>query len=276
MKRFLMLSTFLFCLFSNAFAQVKTDTIPGSNAPADSDSAKYYKTNRKIIKFRLKLDSLRARPLPITTVGSKLHFGIIFSHFDLGFSRLVDNGSFTLSPANKFLDYKGGKTAYVGFDVLQLGYRFNPYFKIYLAGGFDWTLIRLRQNITIQQNAPTLTYTTDQVDYSKNRFSASYLRIPLAFDFRTKDDKRGNKFRFTVGPEIGFLLNGKVKQISGEMGKKKFYDNYHFSQFRYGAYARAGYKNLGLFVKYYGNNMFENSPNQNGLKSMHFGLTFGL
>jgi len=173
------------------------------------------------------------------------------------------------------LDYKGGKTSYVGFDVLQMGYRFNSYFKIYLAGGFDRTLVRLQQNITIQQNTPTLSYTTDNVSYKKDRFSSSYLRIPLAFDFRTKDDKRGNKFHLTVGPEIGFLLNGKVKQISNDFGKKKFYDNYHFNKFRYGYYARAGYKSLGLFVKYYGSDMFENSPDQNGLKNLNFGLTLG-
>jgi len=267
----------LFCgLFTTAFAQVKSDSVQTTKDTIKTKKRSYKLVigsgeDTKGVYVNMK-DSVKKR-IPKKTGFS---FGVTFSRFDLGFSRLVDNGSFTLSPANKFLDYKGGKTAYVGFDVLQLGYRFNPYFKIYLAGGFDWTLVRLRQNITIQENASTLTYTTDNVTYDKNRFSASYLRIPLAFDFRTKEDKRGNKFHFTVGPEIGFLLNGKVKQISDEMGKKKFYDNYHFSQFRYGAYARAGYKSIGLFVKYYDNGMFENSPNQNGLKSMDFGLTFGL
>ena len=270
MKRLLI--TAIFCgLLTTVFAQTKTDSVA-----AKTDTSKTKKHGYKLlIGFKTKTTTDTVKPKVIKPA-SHFNFGLTFSRFDLGFARLIDNGSFTLSPKNQFLDYKGGKTAYVGFDVLQLGYRFISYFKIYLAGGFDWTLIRLRQNITIQENTSTLTYTTDQVNYSKNRFSASYLRIPLAFDFRTKDDKRGNKFHFTIGPEIGFLLNGKVKQISDEMGKKKFYDNYHFKQFRYGYYARAGYKNLGLFVKYYGNNMFENSPDQVGLKNLNFGLTFGL
>ncbi len=269
MKRLLISA--LFCgLLTTVFAQTKMDSVT-----AKTDTFKTKRHGYKLlIGYKTKTATDTVTPKVIKPA-SHFNFGITFSRFDLGFSRLIDNGSFTLSPKNQFLDYKGGKTSYVGFDVLQLGYRFNPYFKIYLAGGFDWTLIRLRQNITIQQNASTLTYTTDNVNYSKNRFSASYLRIPLAFDFRTKDNKNGNKFHITVGPEIGFLLNGKVKQISSDFGKKKFYDNYHFSQFRYGAYARAGYKNTGLFVKFYQNGMFENSPNQNGLKSMDFGLTFG-
>ena len=272
MKRLIFTAAFCGMLFT-AFAQTKIDTII-----VKTDTTKTKKKTFKLIiggETKAK-DGVKVVEPEVTVKKNKFNFGLTFSRFDLGFARLVDNGSFTLSQKNQFLDYKGGKTAYVGFDVLQLGYRFNSYFKIYLAGGFDWTLIRLRQNITIQENTPTLAYTTDPVNYSKNRFSASYLRIPLAFDFRTKDDKRGNKFHFTVGPEIGFLLNGKVKQISDEMGKKKFYDNYHFKQFRYGYYARAGYKNLGLFVKYYANDLFENSPDQNGLKNLNFGLTFGL
>lgn len=272
MKRLLIAA--LFCgLLSTVFAQSKTDS-----AGIKTDTTKIKKKTFKLIfgdntKTQIGYDTTKPK---FVKKSSKFNFGLTFSRFDLGFSRLIDNGSFTLSPKNQFLDYKGGKTSYVGFDVLQMGYRFNPYFKIYLAGGFDWTLIRLRQNITIQEKTSTLTYTTDNINYSKNRFSASYLRIPLAFDFRTKDDKKGNKFHFTAGPEIGFLLNGKVKQISDEMGKKKFYDNYHFNQFRYGAYARVGYKSNGLFVKYYANDMFENSPAQSDLKSLNFGLTFGL
>ena len=272
MKRLLI--TAVFCvLLSTAFSQNQTDS-----ASIRTDTTKTKKKTFKLIygssvKTQIGYDTTKAK---VVKKVNRFNFGLTFSRFDLGFARLIDNGSFTLSPKNQFLDYKGGKTAYVGFDVLQMGYRFNPYFKIYLSGGFDWTLIRLEKNITIQENTPALAYTTDNVDYSKNRFSASYLRIPLAFDFRTKDNKKGNKFHFTVGPEVGFLLNGKVKQVSDEFGKKKFYDNYHFNQFRYGAYARAGYKSIGLFVKYYQNGMFENSPDQNGLKNMNFGLTFGL
>ncbi len=267
----LLITAVLCGLLVPAFSQTKADS-----AATQTDTSRTKKHGYKLllsIKTKATTDTVKIK---VIKKASNFNFGITFSRFDLGFARLLDNGSFTLSSKNQFLDYKGAKTSYVGFDVLQMGYRFNPYFKIYLAGGFDWTLIRLRQNITIQENASTLTYVTDNVNYSKNRFSASYLRIPLAFDFRTKDNKKGNKFHITAGPEIGFLLDGKVKQISDEMGKKKFYDNYHFSQFRYGGYLRAGYKSTGLFVKYYANNMFENSPAQDGLKNINFGLTFGL
>ncbi len=271
MKR-LLLTAIICGLLTTAFSQNGTDSVR-----VKSDSARTKKKTFKLImgdniRKQFGYDTIKPK---VVKKASPFNFGLTFSRFEIGYSRLLDNGSFTLSSKNQFLDYKGNVTSYVGFDVLQTSYRFNPYFKIYLAGGFDWTLIRLQQNITIQENTPTLSYTTDNVNYSKNRFSSSYLHIPLGFYFRTRDDKRGHKFHFTAGPEIGFLLDGKVKQVSDDFGKKKFYDNYHFNKFRYGAFARAGYYGLALFVKYYGNNVFENSPDQNGLKSINFGLTSG-
>ncbi|WP_379093671.1 outer membrane beta-barrel protein [Pedobacter sp. UC225_65] len=201
--------------------------------------------------------------------------GITFTRFDIGFSRLIDNGSFSLSPANDFLAYKGAKTSTVSFDVLQFGYRFNSNFKIYVAGGFDWTMIRLKKDITIQSNTPDLTYINEPIMFSKNRFSSSYVHIPLNFELRTKENRNGNRFYVVFGPEVGFLLNGKVKQISDERGKQKFKDDYNFAPFRYGGTFRVGFNSLALFAKYYANDMFDSAP-QKGLKNMSFGITLGL
>jgi hypothetical protein len=40
-------------------------------------------------------------------------------------------------------------------------------------------------------------------------------------------------------------------------------------------YGRVGYGFLGIFAKYYFNDMFENSPAQKGLKNFSFGLSVG-
>ena len=201
--------------------------------------------------------------------------GITFTRLDLGFSKLVDNGSFNLSPTNDFLSYKGIKTSTISFDVLQFGYRFSPNFKVYIAGGFDWTLIRLRNNITIQQGTRDLTYVEESIKFTKNRFSNSYVHIPLNFEFRSNENDNGKRFYVVVGPEVSFLLNGKVKQVSDEHGKVKFKDDYNFQAFRYGGALRLGYGGFGIFTKYYFNDMFD-SPAQKGLKNMSFGITFGM
>ena len=205
----------------------------------------------------------------------KVNFDIIF-RFDLGYTTLIDNGSFTLSPQNDFLSYRQGKTSNVGFELAQFGYRFNNNFKMSLGAGFDWTLIRLNQNITIQRNTPTLTYVVDNINYSKNRFSSTYLRVPLNFEIRTNESRKGNRLTWIVGPEAGLLLGGRVKQISAENGKQKMDDNYHFTKLRYGVFTRLSYESVGIYAKYYMNDMFENSPAQAGLKNFAIGLTIEL
>ncbi len=267
MKR-IIFTTILSLTILGAFAQrsadsVKTDTIVKKKKKLTYFNAEYGKHKWP----NDSTDTYHDKAYP------KAFIGITFSRFDLGLATLIDNGSFTLSPQNNFLRYRSWKTSNVGFDVFQMGVRFNPNFRIYLSGGFDWTLIRLRDNITILPNQPILTYRQDNIDYSKNRFSSSYLRIPLSFDFRTNEDASGRRMHFVFGPDGGILLNGRVKQISQENGKQKIDDDYHFTHFRYGGFVRMGYGDFGIFAKYYFNDMFENSPEQKGLKNFSFGFT---
>ena len=246
------------------------------NAQQDTTVTK----ERKMKKFDMDLGvgiSIGKKDSTGKTNMSKGRFigGITITRVDLGFSRLIDNGSFTLSPENDFLDYRGCKTSRFSFDIIQFGYRFNSNFKIYLAGGFDWTHIRLNKDITMQKNASELSYVQEDIHFSKNRFSSIYVHIPFNFELRTKENDHGNRFYFVFGPEIGFLLNGKVKQISNERGKVNVSDDYNFQSFRYGGSVRLGYGAFGVFAKYYASDMFATTA-QKGLKNMSFGVTLGL
>lgn len=202
-------------------------------------------------------------------------YGITFSRIDLGLVKLIDNGSFTLSDKNRDFRYRPGKTVNFGFDVLQAGYRFNDRFRVFLSGGFDWTYIRLREDIDFLENTTPLTWVHSDVDYSKNRLTATYLRLPLTFEFRSKDFTDLGRLRFAFGPEGGFLLKGTQRFKSEEYGKQKFKDDYNFTQFRYGAFARFGVGAFGIYAKYYFNDIFENSPDQAGLQNFTFGLMLG-
>jgi len=201
----------------------------------------------------------------------KVILGVTFARFDLGLATLLDNGSFTLSPENDFLKNRTWKTINVGFDVFQFGYRFNEKFRLFMSAGFDWTHIRLKNDIIFERNTSPLTYTESDIHYSKNRFSSSYLRIPLTFEHRIGPDR---DLRIAYGPIGGFLLSGSQKFKSGEEGKRKVKDDFNYAKFRYGAFARIGYQWVGLYAKYYFNDMFENSPEQEGLRNMSFGLMF--
>jgi len=263
MKR-LLIAALLCSAASLGFAQTTTTETTTTTVNGTDTTVK--KTSVKIENAKTKHHS--SKP-------SGFNFGVTFSRFDLGLTTLIDNGSFTLSPQNDFLSYRSWKSSNVGFDLIQFGYRFTPGFKVNLSAGFDWTLIRLRKDITIQRDAPVLTYTDDAIHYSKNRFSSSYLRIPLSFELRSKEYSDGKRARLILSPEAGILLGGRVKQISAEKGKQKFDNDYHFAKIRYGLVTRIGYGDAGFFAKYYFNDMFENSPAQKGLKNFAVGLTFG-
>lgn len=206
---------------------------------------------------------------------SKFTFQFIAARIDLGLSTYTDKGSYTLSPANSYLERETWKSSNFGFEFFQMGYRFSNYFKIYMGAGLDWNHMRLKQNITFQKDKPTLTPVTETVDFKKNRFSSQYLRIPLSFQLRTNDDKKGDKLNFVFGPEIGFLLNGKVKQVSAANGKDKFRDDYNLNPFRYGAFARLGYGGTGVYVKYYGNDVFADGQGPKDFKNLSFGMMLG-
>ena len=206
---------------------------------------------------------------------SKFSAQFTLARIDLGLSTYLDNGSFTLSPATSYLERKTWKSSNFGLEVFQMGYRFNSYFKIYMAAGLDWNHMRLTENVTFQKKLPVLTPVEQNIEFDKNRFSSQYLRLPLSFQLRSKDDHKGNKVNFVFGPEVGFLLSGKIKQVSGERGKEKFKDDYNFNPFRYGAFARLGYGGMGIYAKYYMNDVFADGQGPADFKNLSFGLMFG-
>ncbi len=211
-----------------------------------------------------------------TTKYPRTFGGITFSRIDWGFSRLMDNGSFNLSEENSFLDYK--KASNFGFDILQYGVRFNDNFKTYLSAGFEWNYLRLKENILLSEDGSPLDYTLidkNDVNYQKNIFTSTYLRIPLTLEWRTPKNHKGDRIKIAFGAMTGILMKGTQRLKSKEDGKQKFKDNYSLASFQYGPFLRVGYKNFGIFGKYYVNDMFEKSTNQEGLNNLTFGLTLG-
>ncbi|SEN63557.1 hypothetical protein SAMN05216436_11943 [bacterium A37T11] len=198
-------------------------------------------------------------------------YGITFSRIDLGFTKIMDNGSFTLSDKNSFLKNRAWKTYNFGFDLLQVGYHFSDHFRIFLSGGFDWTYIRLLGDVAFLRNTTTLQYVHTGIDYDKNRLTSSYIRLPLTFEHRFDD----GHMRVAYGPIGGFLMQGSQILKNDEQGKLSVRDDFNFTQFKYGAFVRWGYRGLGVYAKYYFNNMFENSPEQDGVKDFTFGIMLG-
>jgi hypothetical protein len=220
------------------------------------------KDNRDTVKIgREEDDNRRSRPI----------FGITVSRLDWGFSRLVADGKFSMSGDNEILDYKPGKTSTFGVDLLQMGYKFSPNFRMFVSGGFDWTYIRLTKPVEFDpKQSPYDNSQELNIGMSKNRLTSTYLRVPLTIEVKSDD------VRFAAGPMLGFLLKGtqRYKFEDGD-AKLKRRGDYGFTPIQYGAFARVGYRQFGIFAKYYMNDMFENSPNGAEINNLSFGLTLG-
>lgn len=199
-------------------------------------------------------------------------FGITFSRIDLGFTRPMSDGGFAMEGENKRLDYHHWKTTNFGFDLLQLGYRFSPQFRLFLSGGLDWTYIRLKEDVEFDRNQAPYAYSADLPgNVRKNRLTSTYLRLPLTFEVK---GPQSSDVRFAFGPIAGFLLKGTQRyRLEDDKTFVKRRGDYGFAPFQYGAFARFGYRHLGLYGKYYFNDMFENSPAGAGLKNFTFGVT---
>ncbi len=267
----LIIAAVLCGMLGSVYAQNKKDSITTDTVLIQHKKKDMY------VRIRMNSDSAHAAKKAAERSNHGFSIGLDFTNFNLGFLTLLDNGSFTLSQKNNFLSYNQAKTSTVGFDVFRFGYRFNDNFKIYVAGNFEWNLIRLQQNIDIVPDQPTLKYRVDTVNhYSKNRLSSNYFVLPIMFDFRSHPEKKDNLLHVTFGPQVGFLIDGMQKQISPEHGKTKNFNDFHFTRFEYGGLFKISYNHIGIFTKYYFNDVFENSPDQQGLKSFSFGLTLDL
>jgi hypothetical protein len=267
----------MMALTAHAQEQKSTDTI--AVITSDTSSSKSGKKAKTVIQIgNLRINTNSNQTVVTTTESPKkkntVSVGLVFDHFDLGFSRYLDKGSFTLSQANSFLEFEPAKTSNVGFDFFEMKYKSGSKFAFYIAAGLDWNHIRLKQHITILKDQPVLDYQPENIAFSKNRLSSRYLRIPIGFEFNTPVQK-GKYFRVVAGPELGFLLNGKLKQISEQRGKEKFKDDYNFNPFRYGAHLRLAYQNTGIFMKYYFSDVFAKDQGPDDFNNMSFGLTWG-
>lgn len=242
-------------------------------AQAQQDSTKKINISTRILG-KQDSDKADSTDTPAVSKYPKTFGGITFSRIDWGFSRLINDGSFTLNENNEFLEYK--KASNFGFDIAQFGIRFSDQFKTYISTGFEWNYLRLKHNVLLDQDATPLDYSyPDDITYKKNVFTSTYLRVPLTFELRSKKFRNGDRAKLAFGAMTGILIKGSQRLKSREQGSQKFKDNYNLASFQYGAFARLGYDSMGVFVKYYFNDMFENSPNQDGLNNFTFGLTLG-
>lgn len=210
---------------------------------------------------------------------SKKHEGEL--EFSIGYNGILENGSTSLSAANQGLNLINGKSTNVNLV-------YNHYFNIYKENvrvsvglGLDWNNYRLAGDSTLTPNAPKLKMTQEldpsgvPINFTKNKLLARYAVLPVMLHFNTNENKSGKSLGISGGVELGYLINGRVKQISDLKGKTKVNDSFNLNELRYGFMGRVHYGSTGIYAKYYPQSMFNKNEGPD-LNTFCVGLTIGL
>jgi hypothetical protein len=199
--------------------------------------------------------------------------------FSIGYNGLLENGSTSLSAGNKGLNLVNGKSTNVNLT-------YNHYFNIYRENvrmsvglGLDWNNYRLAGDSTLMPNQNTLTFNPDaavnSVDFTKNKLLARYVTLPVMLHFQTNEGDNGKRLGVSGGVELGYLINGRVKQVSEVKGKTKVNDKFNLNDLRYGFMGRVSYGDMGIYAKYYPQSTFNKNEGPD-LNTFCVGLTIGL
>ena len=200
--------------------------------------------------------------------------------FSIGYNGFLENGSTGLSAGNRGLDLVNGKSVHVN---LTYNYYFNIYkenVRMSVGLGLDWNNYRLSGDSSLVATAPKLTFYQDSsngqpINFSKNKLLARYATLPVMLHFNTNANRKGNSLGASAGVELGYLINGRLKQVSDAKGKQKVNDSFNFNELRYGFIGRVSYGSMGIYGKYYPQSVFNKNEGPD-LNTFVLGLTFGL
>lgn len=200
--------------------------------------------------------------------------------FSIGYNGLLENGSTSLSAANQGLNLINGKSTNVNLT-------YNHYFNLYKENvrlsvglGLDWNNYRLAGDSSLRPNVAKMTFFQDSsngtaMDYTKNKLLARYATLPIMLHFNSNEFKNGKSVGVSGGVELGYLINGRMKQVSEAKGKTKVNDAFNLNEMRYGFIGRVNYGGVGIYGKYYPQSVFNKNEGPD-LNTFCVGLTFGL
>ena len=162
------------------------------------------------------------------------------------------------------------EAAFIEPDMLKsLTFNFNfaekslgiirNYFGIVTGMGLEYTRYMLTNDVKLAEVGGQMTGTPVDFDLNKNRFSMTYLNVPLMLEFQIPVYGEHNRIKLSAGVVGGVKLGSRQVQkytVDGEKQKIKSKDSYNLRNFKYGFTARVGYGDITLFANYYPQTLF--------------------
>lgn len=124
--------------------------------------------------------------------------------------------------------------------------------------GLEFSNYRLSRNKTFYYTKTNNRFRTrpnqDSLKITKSKLTTTYLTAPLLLEFQFSDQRRRKRPYLSLGVITGMQLNAHTKLVYEEENlekKKKDYNYYNLTPFRYGITARLGYRIFDGFINYY-------------------------
>lgn len=262
----------LFSFFSKAQQTEKTDTVEihlGKNifitilGSTSSDTLKDIDTVNVALRDNKK---------------KKKKFKGYWRGLELGINGLMtSDNSFNLPSNVSYLDLNYGKSWFVNLNFMELKL---PIYKNNLGvlSGLSLNLNNYRflnKNMLLgSTDSITYTYdTTSGFNYTKNKISAIYLKIPLLFEIYLPQHK---KFHFLTGIYGSLLIGSYTKTLYKEGSRKtknKNHDIPYLNPLQYGVTGRIGIGHLTFFVDYNFSLLFKKDKGP-ALHPINMGIAF--
>jgi hypothetical protein len=184
-----------------------------------------------------------------------------WSGLDVGLNNFLSpSGTLNLPATSEYLKLDAGKSWGFGLNFAQKSFNiYNDQVGFVTGLGVELNNYRLADDNTLTHD-PTLGYYADTIDFKKNNLFASYLNVPLLFEFQVPVSGDHDAIHFTFGAIAGIRIGAHTKQVYFDGSKKvkdKVNDDFHLSTFRYGVTARIGYEDIHLFANYSLSSLFE-------------------
>ena len=187
------------------------------------------------------------------------HFKGNWAGVELGVNGYLNNtGGLDMPKGYEFLELKYEKSANFNINFFQQSFNLiGNKFGFVTGLGIQWYNYRFSDDVIIKADSSVIygyRNTNSSRSYIKSKLTASYLVMPIIFEFQTNSHHSFRSFHLGVGVVGGVRLGSHSKQVYTENGsgktKPKTYDSFHLQPFRLDGTVRIGWGALNLYANY--------------------------
>lgn len=190
---------------------------------------------------------------------------------DLGFNQVNDQTNYTQAIADGFLpaganedwfNQRNFKSTNVNIWVfMQRLNLIKHVVNLKYGAGIELNNYKYTTDVRFQET-PKPMVLMETKGYSKNKLAADYLTVPLMLNFNFTPNNKTHGFGFSVGASAGYLYSSRQKVKGGDVGKKKYRDDFELRDFKISYIGEISLGPVRLYGSYATQSMFKNGLDQ--------------